>query len=89
MNPTTLLMAHEEMDADGKGGVRPVASDLDAFLIGSKGMAFNDPLPPEQLRLIEWCIDGVEKVLATPGSQGWTKRWFEVLKAGFGDKEMP
>ena len=35
MNPVRLLVAHMEEN----GSVRPVASDLDAFLIGSKGMA--------------------------------------------------
>ena len=60
--------------------MRPVASDLDAFLIGSKGMTFNGPLPPEQLTLVEWQLNNVESVLSKPGPQGWTKRWLEVLK---------
>ena len=49
MCPTTLLMAHEEGD-----GVWPVASDMDAFLIGSRGMAFQRPLAEEQVRLFHW-----------------------------------
>jgi hypothetical protein len=49
MNPRGLLIAYEEEQ------VRPVASDLDAFLIGSKGVSF-EPLPNEQVALIDWCV---------------------------------
>jgi hypothetical protein len=90
LNPRRLLVAHEEADAYGRGNVRPVASDLDCFLIGSKGMAMRGPLPPEQLDLIRWCLNQVENVLERPGSQGWTKRWLEILKkAAFEPPSMP
>ena len=75
MNPRGLLMAHEE-----EIGVRPVASDIDAFLIGSKGMEAGPPLPDDQLKLAHWCITNVAGVLETPMPQGWTKRWLDVLK---------
>lgn len=75
MNPRRLLVAHEEID-----WVKPVASDIDAFLIGSKGMAFGEPLPPEQLQQIEWLLERIELVLSTPAKEGWNRRWLEVLK---------
>jgi hypothetical protein len=48
MNPRGFLIAYEERQ------VRPVASDLDAFLVGSKGMSF-EPLQSEQVDLVDWC----------------------------------
>jgi len=75
MNPRGLLIAHEEPI-----GVRPVASDIDAFLIGSRGMPAGPALPEEQLSLVRWCMTNVERVLNEPKAQGWTKRWLEVLK---------
>ena len=75
MNPRGLLMAHEE-----EIGVRPVASDIDAFLIGSKGMEAGPPLPDDQLKLAHWCLANVAGVLETPMPQGWTRRWLDVLK---------
>ena len=76
MNPRTLLMAHEESQ------VRPVASDMDPFLIGSKGMPITEPLPSEQEELQRWTVDRVAEILAEPKAQGWNKRWLDVLRAG-------
>ena len=42
MNSRGLLLAYSEMD------IKPVASDVDGFLVGSKGMSV-EPLPPEQV----------------------------------------
>ena len=75
MNPTRLLIAHD----DGES-IKPVASDIDAFLIGSKGMKFADPIPADQVKLMQWQLEKLEDVLKSPNSQGWTKRWLEVLK---------
>jgi len=74
MNPRGLLVAYEETS------IKPVVSDLDALLIGSRGVRF-EPLPAEQLALIEWCCGQVEKILGTPSTRGWTGRWLEVLKS--------
>ena len=74
MNPRGLLMAYEE------AAVKPVASDIDAFLVGSQGMALEE-LPAEQLRLVDWAINHIESVLAAPSSASWTKRWLSVLMA--------
>ena len=49
LNPLRLLMAHEE----DVYGVRPVASDLDAFLIGSKGMKAGPPIADDQVDLMK------------------------------------
>ena len=42
MNPRGLLVAYEE------DSVKPVASDLDSFCLGTKNMDF-EPLPPDQV----------------------------------------
>lgn len=80
MNPRGLLVAHAE------GQIKPVASDVDAFLMGSKGMDF-EQLPDEQVSLCEWTIECTARVLSAPKSQGWMRRWLELLKdehaAGF------
>jgi hypothetical protein len=75
MNPVTLLMAHEE-----ERGVLPVASDMDPFLVGSRGMPIEQPLPPDQVELLKWCIDSIESILLEPKAVGWTGRWLDVLK---------
>ena len=77
LNPLRLLMAHEE----DVHGVRPVASDLDAFLIGSKGMDPGPPIADDQVDLSRWLLSKMDEVLSTPSRQGWTKRWLEVVKA--------
>ena len=46
-NPNGLLVAYEE-----HGKVTPVASDIDAFTIGCRGMRMEKPLPSEQLKLV-------------------------------------
>lgn len=84
MCPTTLLMAHEEGD-----GVWPVASDMDAFLIGSRGMAFQRPLAEEQVRLFHWCLSQLEAVLQQPSPHDWTRRWLEVLKTSLPREGVP
>ena len=76
LNPLQLLMAHEEE----VHGVRPVVSDLDAFLLGSKGMESTEPLAEDQVQLMHWCFDNMEKVLEVPAPQSWTKRWLQVVK---------
>ena len=74
MNPCGLLIAYEENER-----VRPVASDFDAFLIGSRGLKY-DPVPPTQLPFLESMILHTEAVLAVPTDRSWTHRWLDVLK---------
>jgi hypothetical protein len=78
LNVHELLMAYEE-----NGRVRPVVSDFDPFLVGTRSVRY-DPeqgtLPPEQLDVLKWCIDQIGSILESPTRpEGWTNRWIEVL----------
>ena len=73
LNPRGLLMAHEE------DRVRPVASDVDTFLVGSRGVTYK-PMAPDQLEIMRWQLEHIEQVLATPRADGWMARWLDVLK---------
>jgi len=89
MNARSLLMAHQ----DEARGVMPVVSDIDAFLIGSRGMAPGPAISEDQVELVRWSLANIESVLREPKPQGWTKRWLEVLKremaSGFEPKMPP
>jgi len=74
LNPRGLLIAYEEEER-----VLPVASDFDAFTIGSRGLAY-PAFPFEQIAHMESLLRNIERILATPGSRGWSHRWLEVLK---------
>ena len=76
LNPRGLLVALEEEDVEK---VRPVASDFDALLLGSRGVTF-EPLPPDQVQLMRWLIGCVDGVLAEPGAEPWMTRWLQVLQ---------
>ena len=76
MNPRTLLMAHEEKH------VRPVVSDMDPFLLGSKGIALTQPMESAQIELLCWTVERIREILAEPKQQGWNKRWLDVLRHG-------
>lgn len=73
MNPRGLLIAYAEKS------VKPVVSDFDAFLVGSKGMCY-ESLPEDQACRMAWTLDRVADILQTPSEESWTSRWFEVLK---------
>mmetsp|Transcript_4728 Transcript_4728/g.10519 ORF Transcript_4728/g.10519 Transcript_4728/m.10519 type:complete len:824 (-) Transcript_4728:6-2477(-) len=76
MSPRTLVMAYEE-----KGRVLPVVSDFDCFLVGTRGVRFDQPLAPNQVDLVNWTVSKIESVLdAPPSSDTWTTRWLELLK---------
>lgn len=89
-----LVMAYEE-----EGKVTPVVSDFDCFLIGTSKFHYSDPMPPEQVDLLDWCISQIEWILESHTQpEPWTTRWLEVLcfaaannfypsmpKFGFGD----
>ena len=47
MEPRTLLMAYE-----GHGNVRPVVSDFDCLLFGTRGMHYKDPIETNQLEIM-------------------------------------
>lgn len=76
MCPLSLLMAYEE-----KGRVRPVVSDFDCFLVGTRGVPYEEPLPPDQIDLVKWSVSEIGRVLDNPPStDSWTKQWLDVLK---------
>ena len=95
--PLTLLLAYEQ---DGR--VRPVASDFDCFLVGTKGKEFNTPLPEEQVDVLKRMVMRTREILADKESRStnWTSNWLAILKKysavdkqvvvpeyGFGDPE--
>jgi hypothetical protein len=78
-NVHELLMAYEE-----NGRVRPVVSDFDPFLVGTRRVHF-DPvdgrLPYDQVDILKWCVNQIETILDSPTRpESWTNRWLEVLK---------
>jgi len=79
MEPRMLLMAYEEY-----GRVKPVVSDFDCFLLGSRGVKYKNPIPQDQLDLVKWSVKNISEVLAEreeSGSKaGWMESWFKVLK---------
>ncbi len=71
-----LVMAYE-----GEGKVTPVVSDFDCFLIGTSKFYYSDPMPPEQVDLMDWCVSQIEWILESHTEpESWTSRWLEVLK---------
>jgi len=79
MDPRKLLMAYEE-----HGRVKPVVSDFDCFLLGSRGVKYKEPIPQDQIELVKWSVKNISEVLderaATGSTAGWMNAWFKVLK---------
>jgi len=76
MNPFELLVAYEE-----HGRVKPVVSDFDCFLVGTKRVNFQSPLAPEQLYVLTWYVNEIENVMkSSKVGDSWTVNWLEVLK---------
>jgi len=74
--PLDLLMAYEEND-----DVTAVVSDFDCFLVGTRGVKFNESLGEQELSVLTECVDEIEGILSTPqDGVGWTRRWLEVKK---------
>ena len=85
MNPKDLLLAYEE---DNR--VMPVVSDFDCFLVGTRSVAYSEPIPDEQVELVKWSLDKMESILSGPAiSKTWTGAWLEVLKEDDFHPEMP
>jgi hypothetical protein len=75
-NPLDLLMAYEENDR-----VMPVVSDFDCFIVGTRGVKYETPIPDDQMAVSKWCIDRIESILdGEATSSSWTSRWLGVLK---------
>uniref|UniRef100_A0A7S4IA38 Uncharacterized protein n=1 Tax=Odontella aurita TaxID=265563 RepID=A0A7S4IA38_9STRA len=58
LDPRTLLVAYEE-----RGRVLPVVSDFDCFIVGTRGVPYDRPLPMEQVGLLNWSVDRVGGIL--------------------------
>jgi hypothetical protein len=73
------LVAYEE-----HGRVKPVVSDFDCFLTGTRGVRYQEPLPKDQVDLVKWSVENISDVLddqdATQSTKGWMETWFGVLK---------
>lgn len=81
MSPLNLVMAYEENDPEyDRCRIIPCVSDFDCFIVGSRGVKYEAPLPKEQVEVLQWSIDQTEKILAREGTESWTKRWLDVLK---------
>ena len=74
--PLGLLMAYEEND-----DVTAVVSDFDCFLVGTRGVKFNESLGGQEYSVLTEGGDEIEGILSTPqDGVGWTRRWLEVKK---------
>ena len=76
LNPVSLLVAYAE------ARVLPVASDMDAFLFGSRGVA-PEQLPRDQVPLVTWLLDTLEGALSEErgvDTDCWTTNWLAILK---------
>merc|ERR1712054_733462 len=72
MNPHGLLVAYAEKQ------VKPVVSDFDALMVGSRGMVY-EGVPADQLTIASWSLERTAEILATPSAASWTERWSNVL----------
>ena len=72
LNPHGLLMAHMEGSA-----VKPVASDMDLFLIGLRGVEF-EALPEQQADLALWSLRHLGRILENPRARDWNAAWKDV-----------
>ena len=75
LEPRTLLVAYEENNL-----VLPVVSDFDCFLVGTRAVQFEKPIPDEQVEMLNWCVEQIDGILSSPGKDPWSKRWLDVLK---------
>jgi len=79
MEPRTLLMAYEEF-----GRVKPVVSDFDCFLLGSRGVKYKEPIPKDQIKLVKWTVKNITEVLderaESNSTEGWMHTWMKVQK---------
>mmetsp|Transcript_28719 Transcript_28719/g.32843 ORF Transcript_28719/g.32843 Transcript_28719/m.32843 type:complete len:825 (+) Transcript_28719:89-2563(+) len=85
MDPRDLVVAYEE-----NGMVRPVVSDFDCFLVGTRAVSFKAPVPDNQVQLIKKSLSKIEKVLSEgPSSMSWTEKWLNALREDPISCDMP
>jgi hypothetical protein len=71
-----------------QGRVRPVVSDFDCFLVGTRRVHFCKPLPAEQLAVLKWCVNKIEFLLQkmldsdnkASDRKPWSHLWLGVMK---------
>jgi len=50
---------------------------------------YSEPLPPEQVSLMDWSVSSIGEILDSPPShENWTNRWLEVLKNEGSNKKI-
>jgi len=80
LNPSGLLMAYAE-----ERHVKPVVSDFDTFLVGSRGAKLFNDLVDEQRALVLWLLRKTEQVLLDEkdgiGDEefNWTSAWLKKV----------
>jgi hypothetical protein len=76
LRPQSIVVAYKE-----NGFVTPVVSDFDCFTLGTRGVAFESPLPKDQVELLKWLIQKIVTILDSPQTdKSWTSCWLDVLK---------
>ena len=79
LNPVSLVVAYAEQK------VLPVSSDMDAFLVGSRGVAATE-IPKDQVPLVHWLLDTLAAHLDPSKPEAfdldacWTTQWLAILK---------
>jgi len=43
-------------------------------------VSYDEPLPSEQVNLIQWLVNEIDLILDSPGKEHWTNRWLDVLQ---------
>ena len=83
MCPLNLVMAYEENDPSyNLNRVIPVVSDFDCFLIGTRGVKYQQQIPEEQLEVLRWCVHQCDSVMQDEHcTLSWTEKWLNVLKS--------
>ena len=57
MSPLNLVMAYEENDPkNNRCRVIPVVSDFDCFIVGTRGVKYEEEVPKDQIEILEWMV---------------------------------
>jgi hypothetical protein len=85
MDAKDLLVAYEENNK-----VVPVVSDFDCFLVGTRAVSYEEPIPEDQAKLVQWSCAKIAAVLdGFNRPESWTERWLQVLKEDPVKPHMP
>lgn len=80
IEPRMLVLAYEEL-----GRVKPVVSDFDCFLLGSRGVRYKSPISKDQAELVQWSVKNIGQLLderaASRSEEGWMDAWFKILRS--------